>query len=176
MRMRPKPRPARFVPVLPRRRENATGTLTVHGARRTRSIWAIVMSAHDAFIAPGGLRIGPRMFGMTQPIYSTADIRRIEQRAGDVALMELAGAAAAQMAMRLMPEDNKDILVVAGPGNNGGDARIAARQLSESYYRVSVASRMEEIATDKNWGLVIDGLFGIGLAREVAGGHAPLLD
>ena len=116
------------------------------------------------------------MFGMTQPIYSTADIRRIEQRAGDVALMELAGAAAAQMAMRLMPEDNKDILVVAGPGNNGGDARIAARQLSESYYRVSVASRMEEIATDKKWGLVVDGLFGIGLARDVAGEHAALID
>jgi hydroxyethylthiazole kinase-like uncharacterized protein yjeF len=116
------------------------------------------------------------MLGVPQPIYSTEDIRRIEKIAGDVALMERAGNAAAQMAMRLMPEDSKDILVVAGPGNNGGDARIAARQLSESYYRVSVATRVEEIATDKKWGLVIDGLFGIGLARDVAGDYAALID
>jgi hydroxyethylthiazole kinase-like uncharacterized protein yjeF len=116
------------------------------------------------------------MLGVPQPIYSTEDIRRIEKLAGDVALMERAGHAAAQMATRLMPEDRKDILVVAGPGNNGGDARIAARQLAESYYRVSVATRVEEIATDKNWGLVIDGLFGIGLAREVAGDYAALID
>ena len=61
---------------------------------------------------------------MSSPIYLTEDIRRIEREAGEVPLMERAGAAAADLAARLA--SGKDILVLAGPGNNGGDARIAA--------------------------------------------------
>jgi hydroxyethylthiazole kinase-like uncharacterized protein yjeF len=112
---------------------------------------------------------------MQGPIYTTADIRRIEQAAGEAPLMERAGAAAAGLAVKLIAEKSKDILVLAGPGNNGGDARIAARILQERFFRVALVERPEEL-TDRSWGLVIDGLFGIGLARPVEGGYAKLVE
>src|SRR3954467_3752291 len=89
--------------------------------------------------------------------------------------MERAGAAAAELAARLASDKQKDILVLAGPGNNGGDAKIAAARLKEQFYRVTVASRSEELR-DANWALVIDGLFGIGLARDIDGDYARLVD
>jgi hydroxyethylthiazole kinase-like uncharacterized protein yjeF len=111
------------------------------------------------------------------PIYLTETIRRIERAAGEVtpALMERAGAAAAEIAATLASDRGKDVLVLAGPGNNGGDARIVAERLKERFFRVSVVTRMAEIA-EKSWALVIDGLFGIGLARDIAGEHAALVD
>jgi hydroxyethylthiazole kinase-like uncharacterized protein yjeF len=90
-------------------------------------------------------------------------------------LMERAGAAAATLAARLASDRNKDVLVLAGPGNNGGDARIVAARLQEQFFRVTVASRPQELP-DKSWGLVVDGLFGIGLARDVEGPYARLVD
>ena len=112
---------------------------------------------------------------MSQPIYSTAEIREIERAAGDAPLMERAGSTAADYAASLIQQDKKDILVLAGPGNNGGDARIAAARLQEKFFRVTVVSQPRELPLDRNWGLVIDGLFGIGLARPVAGEHAELV-
>src|SRR4051812_10019061 len=87
--------------------------------------------------------------------------------------MQRAGAAAAELAARLAA--GKDVLVLAGPGNNGGDARIAAGLLRERFFRVAVATRPDEIPTTK-WGLVVDGLFGIGLARDIDGDYARLVD
>src|SRR5688572_12291811 len=114
---------------------------------------------------------------MDGPIYLTEQIRRIEQSAGDALppLMERAGAAAAALAARLASDRGKDILVLAGPGNNGGDARVVAARLQEQFFRVTVATGMEEVP-DKSWGLVVDGIFGIGLAREVEGAHLRLVD
>ena len=114
---------------------------------------------------------------MPSPIYLTEDIRRIERAAAEVTppLMERAGTAAAELAAKLASDKKKDVLVLAGPGNNGGDARIAAARLQEQFYRVSVAGRMEEIA-DRKWGLVIDGLFGIGLARDIDGEYARMVE
>jgi ADP-dependent NAD(P)H-hydrate dehydratase / NAD(P)H-hydrate epimerase len=111
------------------------------------------------------------------PLYLSDDIRRIERAAGNAepALMERAGAAAAEIAARLAGDKGKDVLVLAGPGNNGGDARVVAERLRERFFRVTVATRPAEIP-DKPWGVVVDGLFGIGLAREVAGEHAALVD
>ena len=109
------------------------------------------------------------------PIYLSADIRRIEQAAGELPLMQRAGAAAAELAMRLASEAAKDILVLAGPGNNGGDANIAADLLKQKFFRVHVVQRPEEL-TDRPWGLVIDGLFGIGLARPIDGAYAKLVE
>src|SRR5690348_4949020 len=106
----------------------------------------------------------------SHPVFLTAEIRRIEQAAGDAApsLMERAGRAAADFAAELISEKSKDVLVLAGPGNNGGDARIAAEHLRQKFFRVTVASSPRELPADRAWGLVIDGLFGIGLARNVA--------
>jgi hydroxyethylthiazole kinase-like uncharacterized protein yjeF len=110
------------------------------------------------------------------PIYLTEDIRLMERAAGDgAALMERAGAAAADIAVPLAGDKGKDVLVLAGPGNNGGDARIVAERLRERYFRVHLASQLDQIP-QKSWGLVVDGLFGIGLARDIEGGQAALVD
>jgi ADP-dependent NAD(P)H-hydrate dehydratase / NAD(P)H-hydrate epimerase len=108
------------------------------------------------------------------PVYLTEDIRRIERTAGDVPLMERAGAAAADVAATLTDDKAKDVLVLAGPGNNGGDARIVAERLKERFFRVHIATRHAEIP-QKSWGLVVDGLFGIGLTREVSGEYSTLV-
>jgi hydroxyethylthiazole kinase-like uncharacterized protein yjeF len=113
---------------------------------------------------------------MSQPIYLTREIREIEQKAGAAPLMERAGAAAAALAASLVPEDRKDILVLAGPGNNGGDARIAAARLQEMFFRVTEVSHPRALPSERSWGLVIDGLFGIGLARNISGDYAQLID
>jgi hydroxyethylthiazole kinase-like uncharacterized protein yjeF len=115
---------------------------------------------------------------MSAPIYLTKDIRRIEQAAKDAPLMQRAGAAAAELAARLCADDAKDVLVLAGPGNNGGDARIVAEILQQKFFRVTVAGAGELAAlpVNRRWGLVVDGLFGIGLARPVEGDFAKLVD
>jgi hydroxyethylthiazole kinase-like uncharacterized protein yjeF len=115
---------------------------------------------------------------MPEPIYLTKDIRRIEEAAKDMPLMERAGAAAAELAARLCAQTAKDVLVLAGPGNNGGDAKIVAERLRQQFFRVTLAGAAEATALpmEKNWGLVVDGLFGIGLARPVEGEYARLVD
>lgn len=112
---------------------------------------------------------------MSRPVYLTRDIRAIEAGAADLPLMARAGAAAAALALSLLPENRKDVLVLAGPGNNGGDARIVARILAEKFCRVVTAQKLSDIPPEVRWGLVVDGLFGIGLARPVEGEHAKLV-
>ncbi len=70
-------------------------------------------------------------------------------------LMERAGSAVAQEAMRAFPRARR-FAVVCGGGSNGGDARIAARVLREA--------GLEAVETDAVEGcdVVIDGLFGTG--------------
>ncbi len=139
---------------------------------------------------------------MSQPIYLTADIRKIEEAAGAVSpsLMERAGAAAAELAAKLASDTGKDVLVLAGPGNNGGDAYEVAANLKAKFFRVTVVSPADASALpsdaaraaqkwrdaggetiaapppDRAWSLVIDGLFGIGLTRELAGDYAKLVE
>jgi hydroxyethylthiazole kinase-like uncharacterized protein yjeF len=112
------------------------------------------------------------------PICLTEAIRRIEAQAAgaEPPLMERAGAAAADIAARLASGERKDVLVLAGPGNNGGDARIAAARLREQFFRVTVVTAAQELPAQARWSLVVDGLFGIGLARDVAGDYAQLVD
>ena len=114
---------------------------------------------------------------MHGPVYLCDDIRRIEHAAGaaEPALMERAGAAAAEIAARLAGDKGKDILVLAGPGHNGGDARVVAARLRDRFFRVDVISEMAQMP-QKPWALLVDGLFGIGLARDIAGGHAALVE
>ncbi|HEX9184787.1 MAG TPA: NAD(P)H-hydrate dehydratase [Burkholderiales bacterium] len=115
---------------------------------------------------------------MSEHIYLAKDIRRIEEAAKDAPLMQRAGAAAAALAARLCAQDAKDVLVLAGPGNNGGDARIVAEILQQKFFRVTVAGAAEvgALPVNKRWGLVVDGLFGIGLARQIEGEFAKLVD
>ena len=114
---------------------------------------------------------------LSRPIYLTDEIRRIERSVGEPtpSLMERAGAAAAELAASLASDRNKDVLVLAGPGNNGGDARVVSRHLAEKFFRVTTAGSVTEIP-QKSWSLVVDGLFGIGLARAIEGDYAKLVD
>lgn len=67
------------------------------------------------------------------PLYNNKTIRSIEAEAfvyGDsFAVMMRAGKAIAQQAILMTKNDNRAILIIAGPGNNGGDALIAAASL-----------------------------------------------
>ena len=107
-----------------------------------------------------------------------------------IALMERAGAAVADEAVRMARSAGR-IAVLCGPGGNGGDGFIAARLLRERGYRVRVALLGDPAALRGDpalaaacWGgasepavgfdpgeadLVIDALFGAGLARDLDG-------
>jgi hydroxyethylthiazole kinase-like uncharacterized protein yjeF len=136
------------------------------------------------------------------PVYRAADLRDIETRAlADLqppGLMERAGLAAAQIARNVTASGGR-VLIFAGPGNNGGDAFVVARHLKSWWFKVNVVftgdaaklssdaksayaawcdsggGTVENIPTDPRWDLVVDGLFGIGLQRDLTGKHAALV-
>src|SRR5215471_17622376 len=105
------------------------------------------------------------------------------------ALMLSAGQAVAEAANELVAEG--PILVVAGPGNNGGDGFVAAAELAAQGREVSVVLMCERDALKgdaasaaRGWkypvlpfnaqaigrpALIIDALFGAGLSRPVSG-------
>src|SRR5260221_11787147 len=121
------------------------------------------------------------------PIYTTPAIRKLEELAAPASgtLMERAGAAAAEFARSLCGDTAKAVLVVAGPGNNGGDAFEVAAHLKRWFFRVSVVfagersklpegaalamakwegsggTLLDAIAERARIHLAIDGLFGI---------------
>src|SRR5687767_5757164 len=75
-------------------------------------------------------------------LYRTYALRRVEAAAQaqnpSPSLMERAGLATAGHARRVMGERGRSVLVIAGPGNNGGDAFEAAVHLKEWFYKVDV--------------------------------------
>lgn len=134
------------------------------------------------------------------PLYFSQEIRAIEQMAGTAGLMEKAGQALATLADDLLENGDDPILIVAGPGNNGGDALVAARYLKQSWHRVITVlagersklpadaaaacnawqaaggTLLASIPENMQFGLVIDGLFGIGLQRPLQGYHAGFVE
>jgi NAD(P)H-hydrate epimerase len=113
-----------------------------------------------------------------------------------LSLMERAGAAVADVAGSMVGIGAR-ILVLAGPGNNGGDGFVAARRLAEQGYRVRLALLGDRgmlkgdaaamavrwhvpfetvaAATIRDCDLIIDGLFGAGLSREITGPAADAI-
>ncbi|MEO8134189.1 MAG: NAD(P)H-hydrate dehydratase [Betaproteobacteria bacterium] len=130
------------------------------------------------------------------PICNTAAIRVLERQASSAPLMELAGAAAAGQARLLAPSTAAPVAVFAGPGNNGGDGFVVARHLREWGYTVTVVfgadgeqlppdahrawarwlasggSSQSALPALSEYGLIVDALFGIGLARGLSGMYA----
>jgi hydroxyethylthiazole kinase-like uncharacterized protein yjeF len=113
---------------------------------------------------------------MHTALLRSAELRTLETRhAGLVpSLMERAGAAAAALARQLLKGSRAPVLVFAGPGNNGGDARVLARVLARQGIAVTVTGIDDEVPAG-DYGLVVDGLFGIGLARPITGAAAELV-
>ena len=135
----------------------------------------------------------------SQPLYRSDALRRVETLAAEQPLMQRAGLAAAELATSLCRLQGAAVLVIAGPGNNGGDAFVAARHLRERRFAVSLVfagevgrlppdaaeacrrflddggELLDGIPADQRWALVIDGLFGIGLQRPIAGRHGELV-
>jgi hydroxyethylthiazole kinase-like uncharacterized protein yjeF len=138
------------------------------------------------------------------PVFLTRQIRDIEKAVlgGPAAppLMLHAGIAVAKLAREMLGDRGKRVLVLAGPGNNGGDAFIAARQLKEWWIDVTVVcagtvgklpadarsalnswmdaggTTLESIPGGIRFDLIVDGLFGIGLQRPLENQMADLVD
>lgn len=115
---------------------------------------------------------------MTTALLRTAGIRAIEARFADAVppLMERAGAAVAAAARAMLGETRGPVLIVAGPGNNGGDGLVADRLLKEQGIETAVVRAGIDAIPARDWQLVIDAIFGIGLARPVEGRMAELID
>jgi len=132
-------------------------------------------------------------------LYRSTDLRRIEAAAADQPLMQRAGCAAADLATSFCNQRGATILILAGPGNNGGDAFEAAHLLRQSFFDPQVVfvsqpkdlpmdaaeayqrfvagggHTLSEIPGNLHWSLIIDGLFGIGLTREISEPFASLI-
>lgn len=131
---------------------------------------------------------------MSAELFTADQVRRADASAvlagaSSFDLMARAGAAVAGAA-RTMAAGPERIIVLCGPGNNGGDGFVAARLLAEAGGVVSVVSvgaddrRIGDSAlaaaqwsgrilpaAEARWAdadLIIDALFGVGLARDLA--------
>jgi ADP-dependent NAD(P)H-hydrate dehydratase / NAD(P)H-hydrate epimerase len=96
-----------------------------------------------------------------EPLYSAAEMRAAEERYPGYPdtipeLMERAGTAVAEEAMRAFPAA-RSFACVCGGGSNGGDGRVAARVLREAGH---VADEVEDGLDE--YDVVIDALFGTG--------------
>ena len=132
------------------------------------------------------------------PIYLAGEIRKLEKLATSTSvpinLMEKAGLAAAEVVRdKLLTSEKNKVLVLAGPGNNGGDAFVVARHLQKWWFKVTLVfigtpaelsseaknsmdawtdaggEILSEVPIKKEWSAIVDGLFGIGLSRELEG-------
>lgn len=130
------------------------------------------------------------------PLLTVAEVREVERTAqaglAAGALMERAAAAAARRALQLSAEHGGPIWLLAGPGNNGGDALVTACLLRAAGANTRVALLADATLYQgdaaqawQRWGgpathgldgtdgldrasLIIDGLFGIGLNRPLS--------
>ncbi|HET8816612.1 MAG TPA: NAD(P)H-hydrate dehydratase [Pseudidiomarina sp.] len=130
-------------------------------------------------------------------VYATATIREGELPAAEACgldakqLMQKAAQACFQRLQQVCPAPAR-ILVLCGPGNNGGDAWFLARYAQQAHYQVTVVAaepksqlaqqaaaawresdgRSIDLATSlavNEFDWVIDGLLGNGVNREVSG-------
>ncbi|CAN5179051.1 bifunctional ADP-dependent NAD(P)H-hydrate dehydratase/NAD(P)H-hydrate epimerase [soil metagenome] len=122
-------------------------------------------------------------------LFDSTALRQIEieqeQVLGNGVLMQRAGVAVARAAIAMTAVRAGPIVVICGPGNNGGDARLAGQALEAQGLDVELidAGSANALATAlptlaamlARAALVIDGLFGIGLSRPVTGPQAALV-
>jgi hydroxyethylthiazole kinase-like uncharacterized protein yjeF len=136
-------------------------------------------------------------------VLTTAEMDRADQitiSAGQsgFALMQAAGRAVADAAIDLVDDEDGEILVVCGRGNNGGDGFIAAAELAKRGREVAVMllCQRETLSGDAAqaaaaWtgpmrpfdehaigtpALIIDAIFGAGLNRPVKGDPRAIIE
>ncbi len=132
---------------------------------------------------------------MAEPLLTPREMQEADRRAiaagtPGIELMERAGLAVADAASAMAPMGGR-ILVLCGPGNNGGDGFVAARILAERGFEIRLAllgdrerlsgdaavaakrwpgtASRAETADPRGFDLVIDALFGAGLSRDLEG-------
>ena len=128
-----------------------------------------------------------------EKILSIKDIKKLEiqefkKRGNSFSLMKNAGTAVAKVILKSIKK--QPIIVVCGPGNNGGDGFILAEYLRKKGYEVNVfclqkkyykgdalkafkelkirTRNISKFKTRKN-SVIIDSIFGIGLNRPISG-------
>ena len=132
---------------------------------------------------------------MGEPLYRVSELRALEQaaqaRLAAGTLMQRAGAAAATLVAARLPEGRGRVRVICGPGNNGGDGYACALELVRhgidvqcvalgaavtedartAFARWTAAGgvTLTELPADDRCDAVIDAMFGIGMARPLAG-------
>ncbi|GAB4538651.1 MAG: bifunctional ADP-dependent NAD(P)H-hydrate dehydratase/NAD(P)H-hydrate epimerase [Anaerolineae bacterium] len=143
-------------------------------------------------------------------IVTTQEMRRIETEADAGGLsfdqmMENAGRAVAQAIDEWIGAEGTHIVILVGPGNNGGDGLVAARHLAGMGAEVHLYVWKRKTEADKNWDLamaqdlpftwldddrdlrilrgllaetdvVVDALLGTGVTRPIEGDLKRLLD
>ncbi|RQR58009.1 NAD(P)H-hydrate dehydratase [Burkholderia sp. Bp9125] len=136
-------------------------------------------------------------------LWRTADLRAAETAAAAAlpphTLMARAGAAAARWLSERVAGDERPVWLAVGPGNNGGDALVAAAELQQLGVATQAWLPVAVKPDDAQWALgvaraagvpvsaeppasldgyawVVDGLFGIGLARALDGAFADLAE
>jgi ADP-dependent NAD(P)H-hydrate dehydratase / NAD(P)H-hydrate epimerase len=124
-------------------------------------------------------RITP--FNGAWPLHNAAASRAIEHAAltglAEGTLMQRAGLAVARLALALAPRA-RQFVVWVGPGNNGGDALIAAEHLGQQGLAVTIrrpGDAAQDPAAPGPDDLVIDGLFGLGATRPPSGDMAAAI-
>ncbi|MDR6490823.1 NAD(P)H-hydrate dehydratase [Paraburkholderia sp. 22099] len=141
------------------------------------------------------------------PLLTLTDLRIAEAQASASlpphTLMSRAGKSAASFLKEQITRDTsigkskQKVWLVAGPGNNGGDALILATELHQAGIAVDLCMPVEVKPADARWALdtaraagvpisaappasldsytwLVDGMFGIGLTRELEGVFASL--
>ncbi|MGA8171078.1 MAG: NAD(P)H-hydrate epimerase, partial [Methylocystis sp.] len=135
---------------------------------------------------------------LTTSQMARADRLAIAGGVPSMTLMENAAAAITRVANQILQKSSgRRVLVLCGPGNNGGDGYVAARLLRSARIKVRVAAltpredlRGDALAAATAWDgsveptetcsfdgadLVVDALFGSGLARDLEGPAAELV-
>ncbi len=102
------------------------------------------------------------------PVVTPSEMAAVDAAAPEPVevLVDRAARAVARIAVQMLGGTyGRRVTVLAGPGNNGADGRVAARHLERRGIRCRVVDAVDPPATLPAADLVIDAAFGTGLAR-----------
>jgi ADP-dependent NAD(P)H-hydrate dehydratase / NAD(P)H-hydrate epimerase len=112
-----------------------------------------------------------------EPLYTAEEMRAAEAGHDVDELMDRAGRSVAEFILDEYGSDDS-VTVVCGPGNNGGDGRVAAAALREADVDVRVVDAKDDDAVKQlgSPGVVVDALFGTGFSGEPRAAAARVIE